>query len=662
MRRFYLEIAALGLVACGGLATSSHALQISKKANNQKNERYWEITQVVENGQPQKQQLYWHTQTKADVVQIYDACVVDGKPLATATQISDAQWQIKSKQAKNLLATIDPATQKLKLTVDPNKTLYATGQRIQKPECSNKIPKNIVYFKVKGEQSFAYKPYPAGSGMAHLLSTLDKSLPLVRDLPAGSAATQESHPVGDDTQTCTTSTVTKNETRAIFDAPAMVRIPDVYPGALLQGNAYAKGSFAPVTIARSGGEFVIGNLQFEPGARILETVDEVSLPDVSQAITNLLSQKVIGTQASASFTTANVHSTGELAYQLGTDERFTNPNFNTAMNIESNSTQNYVVARFTQVYYSVSMTPPSNMEDVFAKGDKFEDRQNQIGFEGSEPGGIPLLVTNVSYGRRIYLLAKSSLDSSAVTAALNGAFANADGSATVQGGMTHNTVLANTEITYYVLGGDAVETLGPINKASKSDDMFSKIKSVIANEKLLKVTEKNQGLPVYYTATYLTSNATASLGFATSFPLRQCVTVDYKYHSFTLDVTGIDDRAQVTIWPEDPNNPNAVPANPQVVYAESKYPITGIQLDNFTGKDKRNWIVRIQLYNDATWSGVGILLKHYFPDGHIETPMSPDGNPVRRSCRDWNCFWCVDYRLLINRFNGLVTVVNDTNS
>ena len=147
----------------------------------------------------------------------------------------------KTAAAKNAKAKIDKATQSLRLTSDPNNTLWGIGQRIFKPECDKDgLPKNPIPLKVAGEQSFA--AYPPDGGMAHLMAapaTLPTEM-VTGPLPAPS---QTSEPYGGGSKVCTTSPVVNKELRPLENMPILVVNPSLYVGALLQGKEFAKGNF-----------------------------------------------------------------------------------------------------------------------------------------------------------------------------------------------------------------------------------------------------------------------------------------------------------------------------------------------------------------------------------------------------------------------------------
>lgn len=699
MIRIRVEKISTLLMLALGLSLPANAI----KVGGGDTDRYWQVTQeVIPNivdgresgkvGAVPTDVHYWRTHTSGGNIEIYDACDSNGKPYASASSSGNLSWQIKSSNAKPMDVTLDEKTQVLTITMDPNKTLWATGQRILKPQCAKRRPPASVtqYWAKEGELSFAacgpdqisatgYNCYDKESGMGHLLTTVGKSLESYRTVATPKLGDPTAKRIEAATKVCKQAAVSEDATRALADSPALTRIPEVYPGALLQGNYFQKeptAVLAPITIDRAGGKMTINGLTFAKGKdgkppRVFEKVESADQGDVMQGITNMLAQGVIGTQASGSFTTSQVKSLDHMAFAMGVDGRYAGVEFSAAFKADMKSEKNYVLARFTQLYYDVSFKLPSNMEDVFADGDKFKDRQNQIGFATPSSGGVPLIVSNVSYGRTIYFLASSTLAATDISAALAGAYGNKEGGQYVAGSasMTYESMMQNTEITYFVLGGEAVETLGPIGQATSSADMFKKIKEVISSAKVAQVTDKNQGLAVAYTAKYLTSNATAQMGYATSFVDTQCEIISDGFYSFSLDVTKIDDSVRVTVWPVDPNRPDDPPKNARIVYNGGGN-MYGLKLDAFIPAKDQDWRVKVQLINDGGYSNADILvwetapidpndlLKNPIPQPKRFTAnsMTETGEPGPRQsikCPAWNLHNCPSAVFQLNRKTGV---------
>lgn len=325
----------------------------------------------------------------------------------------------------------------------------------------------------------------------------------------------------------------------LSDVACLLDTDQVYPGSLLQGAHYDGGSFAPVTIARAGGTITLSGLAFGGSATYDATVNTVSYANITNAIAGILSGNSIeGTVANATYRVDAVQSSNQWAFNLGTDVKFMSADLKASSETNNESSQNTVIMKFTQVFYTVSFEDPVLRTDVFADKAAFDDPENQIG-----TGNPPLYVSNVKYGRQVFFVAKSSLGSNYVKAALSGAYSGA-ADVTVTSGMSYKNIMSQTSITYIVRGGDAGLALAPINSASP-DQMYDKIKEFLANRNAATFSSSNPGIPVAYTLRYLDDRTVAMKGLTTSYDKHDCRTIPAEDYQFSMKLSQIDDDVHV---------------------------------------------------------------------------------------------------------------------
>lgn len=338
---------------------------------------------------------------------------------------------------------------------------------------------------------------------------------------------------------CVDQGLSAARTQQLADVAALIDTDQVYPGALLQGRYFDGGSFVPVTIPRAGGTITLSGLQ-GTSTKFSRTVDAVSFANISQAISSLLSDnKIEGTAANASYRVEAVNSSNEWAFQLGTDVKTIAVDLKASVDAGRQSSKSTVVMKFTQVFYTVSFADPMQRTDVFADGAAFDDPENQIG-----KGNPPLYVSNVKYGRQVFFFATSGMSSTYVKAALNGAYNGAAATVKVDGKMSYKDVMAQTEITYVARGGDAGLALEPL-KSAKPEELYDKIREVLANRNAATWSVQNPGIPVAYTLRYLADRTVAMKGFSTTYDRHDCHTVDAVKHTYQLEVSWIDNDIHV---------------------------------------------------------------------------------------------------------------------
>lgn len=385
------------------------------------------------------------------------------------------------------------------------------------------------------------------NGMTHLTESLGSLLTMGDEYGPKPTGSQSSNCVSDGAPVtcsptgghpgyieCATQGMSAAKIVELADVAALIDTDQVYPGALLQGHFFDGGSFVPVTIPRAGGTITMGGL-FGTGANFSRTVDSINYANITNAITSILSDnKIEGTAANASYRVDSAYSSSEWAFQLGTDVKTVGVTVSGKVDAGGSSESNTVVMMFTQVFFTVSFQDPARRFDVFADGEQFDDPEGQIG-----SGNPPIYVSNVKYGRQVFLFAKSSLGSHYVKAALKGAYNGVAATVTVDSGMSYKDVMKNTSITYVVRGGDAGLALGPLQSATP-DQMYDAIRTLLANPAAATWSAQNPGIPVAYTLRRLDNRQVAMKGLSTTYDQRDCHTVGAAQYQFRLAVNDIN--------------------------------------------------------------------------------------------------------------------------
>lgn len=431
---------------------------------------------------------------------------------------------------------------------------------------------------------------------------------------------------------CKTQSMSEGKIQALADTVCMLDNDQIYPGALLQGAYFDGGSFVPITIPRSGGKLVLSGLALSSAAYSID-VSEIGSDTVANAEAKLLTDNsVVGTAANASYRVDTVYSSNQWAFNLGTDVKFMSVDVSASANTSRESTENTVIMQFTQVFYTVSYKDPQTATSVFKDGAAFDDPEGQIG-----TGNPPLYVSNVKYGRQVYFIAKSSLGSTLVEAALKGAYSGA-ASVTVTSGMSYKDIMSKTSITYIVRGGSADLALAPIASASP-DQMYDKVKDFLSNRNAAQFSAANPGLPVAYTLRYLDDRTVAMKGLSTTYDRHDCSTYPANDFQFTLDVSDIDDDVYVWLDTEADSGKKA--------YTNQKTMPT-LHINNWLLDDNDHTVI-VKLGNGGCFNTKGSFV--FRRDGGLMwwDTYNPGG---------WrDCGWQVDIRAVVNRRTGKFDVI-----
>ena len=325
-------------------------------------------------------------------------------------------------------------------------------------------------------------------------------------------------PVGKNiTATCTTQGWGESEVRQLTDTLGLdLSGSNLYPGALLQGKAFERGDFVPITIPRALGTIYMTGLVLDRGANYFTRDVDMSAAGVNQAISQLIADNEIkGTTAKIGYTQSQAYSYESMLFELGIDGRYASKSMALDLNIDSKSARNYSFVKFTQTYYDM-IFDDSTLTDVFRDGKNFVDPEGQIA-----PGNPPLYVSKVSYGRMVFFVAESTHDALEVEVALRAAVQGGAADLKVDSGLTYQQVLERSKIYYYVVGGSAELALKPIRETNK-EGMFNAVKGFIADRNAANFSASSPGAPISYTLKYLKNRTPAAMSYTVNYDKKNC--------------------------------------------------------------------------------------------------------------------------------------------
>ncbi|MGX7112679.1 thiol-activated cytolysin family protein [Gemella cuniculi] len=178
------------------------------------------------------------------------------------------------------------------------------------------------------------------------------------------------------------------------------------------------------------------------------------------------------------------------------------------------------VVNFKQVYFNASVDAPNNPADFLGKDVSPTDLINR-GINSQTP---PVYVSNVAYGRSMYVKFETTSKSSEVKAAVNAVIKGVD----IKPGSEYSNILKNTSVTAVILGGNAngaarvvTGTIDDFKKLIKEGSTFNK---------------ENPGVPISYTTNFLKDNQIATIQNNTDY-IETKVT-SYKNGYLTLNHRG----------------------------------------------------------------------------------------------------------------------------
>ena len=324
--------------------------------------------------------------------------------------------------------------------------------------------------------------------------------------------------------------VVEREKKSLTTSPVDISIIDsmanrTYPGAIQLANKAFADNQPSLLVAKRKPLNISIDL---PGMRKENTVtvQNPTYSNVSGAVDDLVStwnEKYSSTHtlpARMQYTESMVYSKSQIASALNVNAKYLDNGLNIDFNAVANGEKKVMVAAYKQIFYTVSAELPNNPSDLFDNSVTFEELTRK-GVSNTAP---PVMVSNVAYGRTIYVKLETTSKSKDVQAAFKALLKNNS----VETSGQYKDIFEDSTFTAVVLGGDAKEH----NKVVTKD--FDEIRNIIKDN--AELSPKNPAYPVSYTSTFLKDNAVAAVHNNTDYI--ETTSTEYSSAKMTLDHYG----------------------------------------------------------------------------------------------------------------------------
>ncbi|NFG23958.1 alveolysin [Clostridium botulinum] len=324
--------------------------------------------------------------------------------------------------------------------------------------------------------------------------------------------------------------VVKREKKSISDSTADISIIDsindrTYPGAIQLANRNLVENKPDIISCKRKPITISVDLpgMSEDGSKV---VNSPTYSTVNSSINSLLdtwntkyaSKYTIPTRMS--YTDAMVYSKSQLSTMFGCNFKI----LDKALNIDFNSIfkgeKQAMVVAYKQIFYTVSVDAPEKPSDLFGDNVSFDE----LALKGVDNENPPAYVSNVAYGRTIYVKLETTSKSANVKAAFKALVSNQD----ISGNTEYEDILEQSSFTATVLGGGAEAH----NKVVTKD--FNEIQNIIQNNSVY--SPQNPGYPISYTSTFLKDNRIASVNNKTEYI--ETTSTEYTNGKIVLDHSG----------------------------------------------------------------------------------------------------------------------------
>lgn len=256
------------------------------------------------------------------------------------------------------------------------------------------------------------------------------------------------------------------------------------------------------------------------------TVQNPTYGNVSGAIDELVSNwsdknsQTHTLPARTQYLESMVYSKSQISNALNVNAKVLDNSLGIDFNAISNGEKKVMIAAYKQIFYTVSAQLPNNPSDLFDDSVTFKELVRK-GVSNEAP---PLMVSNVAYGRTIYVKLETNSKSKDVQAAFKALIKNNGASNSSQ----YKDIFENSSFTAVVLGGDAQAH----NKVVTKD--FDEIRNVIKDNATFSL--KNPAYPISYTSTFLKDNSIAAVHNKTDYI--ETTSTEYSKGKINLDHSG----------------------------------------------------------------------------------------------------------------------------
>ncbi|EDS78476.1 tetanolysin O [Clostridium botulinum C str. Eklund] len=305
--------------------------------------------------------------------------------------------------------------------------------------------------------------------------------------------------------------VVKREKKSIADSTADISVIDsindrTYPGAIQLANRNLVENKPDIISCKRKPITVSVDLpgMGDDGKKVVESPTYSS---VKSAVNSLLDKwntkhaSKYTIPARVSYTDSMVYSKSQLSTAFGCNLKALDKSLNIDFNSIYKGEKQVMLLAYKQIFYTVSVDAPNNPSDLFDDSVTLKE----LKAKGLNKDNPPAYVSNVAYGRTIYVKLETTSKSLNVKAAFKALIKNQD----ISGNMEYKDILNQSSFTATVLGGGAKEHNKVITKN------FDEIREVIKNN--AEYSPQNPAYPISYTTTFLKDNAVATINSKTDY-------------------------------------------------------------------------------------------------------------------------------------------------
>ena len=287
----------------------------------------------------------------------------------------------------------------------------------------------------------------------------------------------------------------------------------IYPGAIVKGDQIYTYVYNPITVPRAPVTLSISLLGDPDRPTVSEVVNNpAQLSSVRQGISNLVNRMLAGeatAPAQVQWDYTRVYDKSQMSMFVNADIEYGLGNVDTAFDWNTGSERTRILAKYTQIYYSVDMDRPATPGAVVAAGTS--EAQLRSAFPS---GSMPMYVSTVKYGFMALCAIESTYTEEEMRLAMNASYSGAV-DVDLGFGFTARQVMTNSTVKVIIYGG----ATGGIEELNTFDGFMQIIRSSTT------FTPQSQGVPLVYVFRNLQDNTLSQIALTSQYSISRQVKV-----------------------------------------------------------------------------------------------------------------------------------------
>ena len=239
----------------------------------------------------------------------------------------------------------------------------------------------------------------------------------------------------------------------------VIQNPDVnklWLGGLLQGQGYQQGigSLRELPIRERTPVTIFINVL---GDRVSTTVPHPDAASMQQAIADLVRRaesEAVPFPYIASYQSDESTTAAQQMLKIGVSAKYLGASASADLDVSRDASEHTVVASFVQRMFTVSIVSPKTPGGYFSPGFTRADLDEQVKLGRISADNPPVVISNISYGRRLMYSMTSSHSAAKIKGALDAAYSGGVASGSVKVSAEQQDILDNARYGVTYLGGE----------------------------------------------------------------------------------------------------------------------------------------------------------------------------------------------------------------